>query len=66
MIWMAEHQIPFIMVFTKIDKLNKNQLDQNITSYKIYAKKLGGVTKNYPYIIKNKGVMELLKITSTT
>ena len=32
--WLAENQIPFIMIFTKIDKLNKTQLDQNICSYK--------------------------------
>ena len=29
--WLAEHEIPFYMVFTKIDKLNKNELNKNIT-----------------------------------
>ena len=39
MIWLAENQIPFIMVFTKIDKLNKKQLDQNIIFYKKFMLK---------------------------
>ena len=42
MIWLAEHQIPFIMVFTKIDKLNKNSIGSKYYFIqKIYAKKLG-------------------------
>jgi GTP-binding protein len=32
--WLGEHQIPFVMVFTKIDKLSKKQFKDNIASYK--------------------------------
>tara|TARA_B100000287_G_scaffold196637_1_gene185749 strand:+ start:502 stop:1104 length:603 start_codon:yes stop_codon:yes gene_type:complete len=32
--WLAENQIPFVIVFTKADKLNENQLKKNISSYK--------------------------------
>jgi len=34
MTWLAENQLPFVIVFTKIDKLSKNQLEINIASYK--------------------------------
>ncbi len=32
--WLGEHEIPFVMVFTKIDKLSKKQFKDNIESYK--------------------------------
>ncbi len=32
--WLGEHEIPFVMVFTKIDKLSKKQINDNIKSYK--------------------------------
>lgn len=32
--WLGEHGIPFVMVFTKIDKLSKKQVNDRITSYK--------------------------------
>jgi GTP-binding protein len=32
--WLGEHEIPFVMVFTKIDKLSKKQINENITNYK--------------------------------
>jgi GTP-binding protein len=32
--WLAEKEIPFVMVFTKGDKVGKNTLAKNITSYK--------------------------------
>ena len=32
--WLGEAEIPFSIVFTKIDKLRKNQVQSNITSYK--------------------------------
>lgn len=31
--WMGEQQIPFVMVFTKIDKLNSSQLNKNMKKY---------------------------------
>ncbi len=32
--WLGENQIPFVLVFTKADKLGKNQLASNIAFYK--------------------------------
>jgi len=33
--WLAEKEIPFVMVFTKIDKLGKISLAKNIGAYKV-------------------------------
>lgn len=32
--WLGEHEIPFVMVFTKTDKLSKKKINENILSYK--------------------------------
>ena len=32
--WLAKHSVPFLMVFTKCDKLTKNALSKNIANYK--------------------------------
>jgi GTP-binding protein len=32
--WLGEKQIPFALIFTKADKLGKNQLQSNIAFYK--------------------------------
>ena len=32
--WLGEQQIPFVMVFTKIDKIGKRALEKNIANYK--------------------------------
>jgi GTP-binding protein len=32
--WLAENEIPFSIIFTKIDKLNKNNLAKNIADFK--------------------------------
>jgi len=32
--WMAENELPFVIVFTKTDKLSKTELHKNITKYK--------------------------------
>ncbi len=32
--WLAIEEIPFVIVFTKKDKLNQNALNQNIKQYK--------------------------------
>ena len=37
--WLAEKSIPFIMIFTKADKLGKVELAKNIGSYKVEMKK---------------------------
>ena len=40
--WLAEKGIPFVMVFTKADKLGKNALAKNIGEYKVEMKKAWG------------------------
>ena len=40
--WLAEKEIPFVMVFTKGDKVGKNTLAKNITSYKSEMLKVWG------------------------
>jgi GTP-binding protein len=32
--WLAENEIPFSIIFTKIDKLGKNNLARNIADFK--------------------------------
>ncbi len=32
--WLAEKEMPFVLVFTKTDKLGKTELEKNITNYK--------------------------------
>ena len=32
--WMGQNQIPFVIIFTKMDKLSSSQLNKNITKYK--------------------------------
>ena len=34
MTWLAEHEVPFTLVFTKADKLSKTQLANNLEAYK--------------------------------
>ena len=33
MVWMAENQLPFVLVFTKTDKLSKRNLDESLNAY---------------------------------
>lgn len=33
MTWMGTHQLPFVIVFTKSDKLTKNELNRNVSQY---------------------------------
>lgn len=32
--WLAEHNVPFVIVFTKTDKLGKTQLEKNLNEYR--------------------------------
>ena len=32
--WLGEKQIPFVVIFTKIDKLSKSKLENNLEVYK--------------------------------
>ena len=38
--WLSEKSIPFVMVFTKIDKLGKVALARNIETYKLEMLKM--------------------------
>ncbi|MFY9309717.1 MAG: ribosome biogenesis GTP-binding protein YihA/YsxC [Bacteroidia bacterium] len=37
--WLGEHHIPFVIVFTKIDKLSKKQFSDNTTAYMLELEK---------------------------
>lgn len=39
MSWLGENNIPFVIVFTKIDKLSKKQFSDNITAYTLELEK---------------------------
>ncbi len=61
--WLGENNIPFAIVFTKSDKLSKNQLQQNIEVYKQHL--LQTWEELPPYFVtssaKNIGCDEVLK-----
>ena len=65
--WLAEKEIPFVMVFTKGDKLGKNALAQNIESYKNEMLKQWGVL---PQVFitsaeKKEGTEDIMKFIGT-
>ena len=65
--WMAESQLPFILVFTKADKLGAVGLDKNLA---IYKKQLLRNWEELPVIIatsavSGKGKEEILQIISS-
>ena len=39
--WLAENQIPFSIIFTKTDKLSKNNLAKNLKDFKKRCLKIG-------------------------
>ena len=61
--WLGENNIPFAIVFTKSDKLSKNQLQQNIEVYKQHL--LQTWEELPPYFVtsseKNIGCDDVLK-----
>lgn len=61
--WLGENNIPFAIVFTKADKLSKNQLQQNIEVYKQHL--LQTWEELPPYFVtssvKNTGCDEVLQ-----
>jgi len=66
--WMANHGLPFTLVFTKADKLGNSELHQNITTYKNH---LLQTWEELPDIIitsskEGKGEEELLKVIEDT
>jgi len=61
--WLAEKELPFVLAFTKIDKLSKSELAKNIAAYK---KQLLGWFSELPDIFlssaeKNTGKEDILK-----
>jgi len=66
--WLALDDIPFVIAFTKTDKLSKNELAQSIDRYKKY---LQGTWENFPeYFItsaqERKGKDEILAYIEET
>ena len=66
--WLGEHQIPFVIVFTKSDKLTKNELASNLSAYK---KKLSESWEPLPQLIvtsseKSTGRKELMDYLDET
>lgn len=60
--WLGEHEIPFVMVFTKMDKLSKKKFNDNMTSYKEQMAKHWDELPNcfYTSAEKKTGKVELL------
>ncbi len=63
MVWMAENQIPFVLVFTKTDKLTKRKLEESLSNY---SKQLSDVWEEIPQsfitsAITGLGKLELIK-----
>lgn len=45
--WLGQNQIPFILVFTKVDKQGRNQTESNIARYRKVLKKEWGELPKY-------------------
>ena len=58
--WLGQNQIPFVIIFTKMDKLSSSQLNKNITKYKL-------VKLNHIVLGKFKGFIEtfILRVLKT-
>ncbi|MDC0204755.1 ribosome biogenesis GTP-binding protein YihA/YsxC [Flavobacteriales bacterium] len=65
--WLSEKKIPFVMVFTKGDKLGKNTLAQNIESYKNeMLKQWGELPQVFVSSAENKkGTEDIMKFIET-
>lgn len=66
--WLGEHGIPFVLVFTKIDKISTVQTDKNIAAFK---REMSKSWDDIPPIFKtsavqNKGQTELLEFIENT
>lgn len=66
--WCGEHDVPFVMVFTKIDKLSKKQFKDNIDHYKEEMGKHWDQLPDcfYTSAEKKEGRETLLKFISAT
>ena len=66
--WLGQNQIPFVIVFTKMDKLSSSQLNKNITKYKTEMLK---TWEDIPQIFRSSaesglGKSEILKFIEQT
>ena len=66
--WLGQNQIPFVIIFTKMDKLSSSQLNKNLTKYKIEMLKKW---ENIPQIFRSSalsglGKSEILKFIEQT
>ncbi|MCL2415037.1 MAG: 50S ribosome-binding GTPase, partial [Bacteroidales bacterium] len=66
--WLGEHGLPFVLVFTKTDKISAVQVDKNIAAFKREMSKSWG---EIPPIFKtsaveNKGKAEILDFIEKT
>jgi GTP-binding protein len=68
--WLGEKQIPFLMIFTKIDKLGKTALKKNIENYKTQMlKQWEEIPQTFfasvPKRKGSKGILEFIENTNT-
>jgi len=68
--WLGEKQIPFVMIFTKIDKLGKTALKKNIENYKTQMlKQWEEIPQTFfasvPKRKGSKGILEFIEKTNT-
>ncbi len=66
--WLAENEIPFVMVFTKIDKLKQGQLMRNVNAYnKLMKETWQELPKQFlTSSTANKGKREILHFIEET
>ena len=66
--WLGEKQIPFLMIFTKIDKLGKTELKKNIENYKTeMLKQWEKIPQTFfASVPKRKGSKEILDFIEKT
>jgi len=66
--WLGEKQIPFLMIFTKIDKLGKTELKKNIENYKTeMLKQWEEIPQTFfASVPKRKGSKEILDFIEKT
>ncbi len=46
--WLVDHQVPFVIVFTKIDKITPARLEEHIAAFREW---MSGVTESLPEIL---------------
>ena len=68
--WLGEKQIPFVIIFTKIDKLGKTALKKNIENYKTQMlKQWEEIPQTFfasvPKRKGSKGILEFIENTNT-